>query len=454
MSVKPAADATVYLTDNNDIYHNGTGNDTIYGLGGNDLIDGGVGNDVIYGGSGNDALLGGLGNDVLDGGTGSDVMTGGAGSDTYYVDDAGDVVIELGIPGVDTVNSTISYSLTANVENLVLVAGAGDISGTGNGLANTITGNEGNNVIDGGAGADTMIGGLGDDTYYVDNAGDVITELANGGHDLVYSSISYTLPSFVEDVTLTGTADIDATGNTQSNIINGNSGANTLDGGIGNDALYGNDGSDTLIGGGGADHLDGGTGADSMSGGVGNDSYVVDNSGDVITENLHEGTDTVDSSISYTLTANVENLNLTAGAGDIDGTGNELANVIVGNEGANVIDGGLGNDTLTGGAGGDTFLFDTTLNKTTNVDTITDFTVGSDTIELDHSIFSALGTGALDASEFHLGKTAVTSSQHILYDAPTGNVYYDADGHGGAAAVLFAHVTAGTALSEHDFFVI
>ena len=454
MSVKPAADATVYLTDNNDIYYNGVGNDTIYGLGGNDLIDGGVGNDIIYGGSGNDALLGGLGNDVLDGGTGADLMTGGAGSDTYYVDNAGDVVIELGLPGVDTVNSTISYSLTANVENLVLLAGAGDINGTGNGLANTITGNEGNNVIDGGAGADTMIGGLGDDTYYVDNAGDVVTELASGGHDLVYSSISYTLPNFVEDVTLTGTADIDATGNTQSNIINGNSGANTLDGGIGNDALYGAGGDDTLIGGGGADHLDGGTGADSMSGGVGNDSYVVDNSGDVITENLHEGTDTVDSSVSYTLTANVENLNLTAGAGDINGTGNASLNTIVGNEGANVIAGGLGNDTLTGGLGDDTFVFDTALNKNSNVDTITDFTTSDDTIDLSHSIFTALATGALSASAFHVGTAATTTSQHIIYDPGTGNLSYDSDGSGSHAQILFAHLTAGLALTEGNFFVI
>ena len=332
----------------------------------------------------------------------------------------------------------------------------GDFNDTLSGLggADKLYGHGGDDVLDGGTGADTMIGGTGNDTYYVDNPGDVIVEKASEGHDLVYSSITFTLPAYAEDLTLTGTGDIDGAGNIQSNIITGNDGANTLSGDVGNDALYGAGGADTLIGGGGADRLDGGTGADSLSGGVGNDTYFVDDPGDLVIENPKEGTDTVNSTISYTLTANVENLTLAAGAGDIDGTGNDLANTIVGNEGANVIAGGLGNDTLTGGSGADTFLFDTALNKTANVDTVTDFTEGDDSIELDHAIFAALATGPLDPSAFHLGKTAVTAAQHVLYDPASGNLAYDADGHGGAGPVLFAHLAAGLAMTAADFVVI
>ena len=196
------------------------------------------------------------------------------------VDNAGDIVIENTSAGSDTVNSSISYGLTDNVENLTL-AGATDLNATGNALNNVITGSSGNNVIDGGAGADTMAGGLGNDTYIVDNVGDLVTENTNEGIDTVNSSITYALTANVENLNLTGSADINATGNVLNNIINGNNGNNLIDG----DA-----------------------GADIMAGSLGNDTYIVDNVGDLVAENLNEGTDTVNSSITYALTANVENL--------------------------------------------------------------------------------------------------------------------------------------------------
>jgi Ca2+-binding RTX toxin-like protein len=198
---------------------------------------------------------------VVDGGAGADTLTGGAGNDTYVVDNAGDRVTEAASGGIDLVQSSITHTLAAEVENLTLT-GTAAINGTGNALANAITGNSGANVLDGGAGADTLDGGAGadtlnggadNDTYVVDNAADRVIELAGGGIDLVQSSITYTLAAEVENLTLTGTAAINGTGNALGNVITGNSGSNRLHGGAGND---------TLTGGGGRDVLTGGTGAD------------------------------------------------------------------------------------------------------------------------------------------------------------------------------------------------
>ena len=232
---------------------------------------------------------------------------------------------EAPVEGTDTVQSSISYTLGNNVENLTLT-GSGNINGTGNALANVLIGNSGNNSLDGGTGADTMIGGAGNDIYVVDDVGDVVTELLNEGTDTVQSSISYTLGANVENLTLTGSANFNGTGNALDNIIIGNIGDNVLTGGLGNDTL------------------DGGAGADTMVGGTGNDTYIVDVAGDVVTEAPTKAPTRCSPSIAYTLGANVENLTLT-GSGNINGTGNELANVITGNSGNNMLDGGTGADT-------------------------------------------------------------------------------------------------------------
>ncbi|MDD9899912.1 MAG: type I secretion C-terminal target domain-containing protein [Alphaproteobacteria bacterium] len=261
------------------------------------------------------------------------------------MDNVNDIIIENANEGTDTVNASITYTLGNNIKNLTLT-GTGNINGTGNGLNNVIIGNSGNNtliggagndMLDGGVGADTMIGGAGNDTYYVDNVSDIVTENANEGTDTVNASITYTLGNNIKNLTLTGTGNINGTGNGLNNVIIGNSGNNTLIGGAGNDML------------------DGGVGADTMIGGAGNDTYYVDNVSDIVTENANEGTDTVNASITYTLGNNIENLTLT-GTGNINGTGNSLNNVITGNSGNNTLDGGGGADTLYGGGGNDTLI--------------------------------------------------------------------------------------------------
>ena len=249
----------------------------------------------------------------------------------------------------DTLQTTISRTLSANVENLKL-NGTDPINGTGNAGNNVLTGNsannilnggEGNDTLNGGAGNDTLIGGLGNDVYQVDSTTDVITENTGEGTDTIQSSVTYTIASLanIENLTLTGSSVINGTGNAANNILTGNTANNTLNGGDGNDTL------------------NGGTGVDTLIGGLGNDIYQVDSTTDVITENTGEGTDTIQSSVTYTIAslANIENLTLT-GSSVINGTGNTANNILTGNTANNTLDGGDGNDTLIGGAGNDTLI--------------------------------------------------------------------------------------------------
>ena len=306
-----------------------TGTAAFTGIGNalNNVITGAVAGDTLSGAGGNDTLNGSSGDDTLDGGSGNDTMVGGAGNDSYIVDSAADVVTEALSAGTDEVRTSLaSYTLGSNVE-ILRYTGSGSFTGTGNTLANILMGGIDNDVLNGGSGADTMIGGAGDDTYTVDIATDIVTENADEGTDEVRTALtSYTLGANVENLTFTGTAAFTGTGNTLDNVITGGNGADTLNGGAGNDTL------------------NGGAGNDRMTGGTGDDIYVVSAAGDIVTENAGEGTDEIRTALaSYTLGANVENLNGT-------GTGQTLT----GNTLANTLSGGA-NETLVGGGGYDTY---------------------------------------------------------------------------------------------------
>lgn len=331
----------------------------------------GTGNELantLTGNSAANTLSGGAGNDTLSGGAGADAMVGGSGDDTYTVDNTADAITELTNEGTDIAQSSVTYTLSNNVENLTLtgttaINGTGNASNNwliGNSAVNTLTGGAGNDTLNGGTGADSLVGGTGDDIYVIDNTSDKITENASEGNDLVQSSVKWTLGTNVEHLTLTGTSAINGTGNTLDNWLIGNSAVNTLTGAAGNDTL------------------DGGAGADSLVGGAGNDIYVIDNASDKITESASAGTDTVQSSVTWTLGANLENLTL-IGASAINGTGNTLSNVLTGNNANNVLNGGGGNDTYRGGRGNDTLTSTVTASNDTYIwgrgdgaDTLTD----------------------------------------------------------------------------------
>ncbi|KQS95138.1 MULTISPECIES: beta strand repeat-containing protein [unclassified Rhizobium] len=435
----------------------GTANESGMGNSLDNIIIGNSGNNGLSGAAGKDTLVGGAGNDSLNGGTGIDRMEGGTGNDYYFVDQTTDVVIESSASngGIDTIISSVARSLGAYQENLTLTDSLA-INGNGNSLDNTLIGNanantlrgfDGNDVLDGGAGADTLDGGIGNDVFILANGFDTIID--SGGNDVIRSTISRTLVdySFIERLTLQGTDNINGTGNAFKNTITGNDGDNTLDGGGSQDTL---------------------------AGGLGNDRYMLAAGNDTVSDS--GGIDTIYSTISRSLMsyAEIERLTLQGGA-NINGTGNLLNNSLAGNTGNNtligaagndiisggagndILIGGTGNDTLTGGSGKDAFVLNAPPSASTNVDQIADFSVADDTIRLENAIFTKIGAaGALSSSAFVRNSTghATTSSQRLIYESDTGELYYDSNGSASGGSVLIAVMDPNLAMTYKDFIII
>lgn len=380
-----------------------------------------------------------------------------------------------------------------SVKNIWIAYGAVIENATGGSGNDEITGNAVSNTLNGGGGADTMIGGAGNDTYYVDSLGDRVHETTTaggtanaGGTDTIISAVSFNLAastgvSFVENLTLSGTAAINGWGNSLHNALKGNSAENALSGGGGND------------------RLNGGAGADTMIGGAGNDTYYVDNAADKVHETTTVGgtanaggTDTIISAVSFNLAAStgvlfVENLTL-SGTAAINGSGNALANTLGGNTSANLLRGangndvligangadtlygdanndllrgGAGNDILYGGLGNDYFRFDTALSTSTamNVDRIKDFNPSQDTIQLENSMFTKFGTstkGAINSAYFKANTTGLAqdSNDYIVYETDTGRLYYDSNGSAAGGSILVALLQTNLALTSADYVLV
>ncbi len=456
----------------------------IYGGNGDNHIEVTYADDaMIFAGAGNDyvKISGGM-SAFINPGAGADTMIGGSERDTYFVDDVGDQVIELG--GVwgppDTVTTTLlTYTLGAGIENLSLLEG--DASGYGNELDNWMFGSDGNNILNGFSGTNYLDGGEGNDKFLVTSDDSRNSIFGGTGDDtLVYKQ------------GLGGSANPSAFVHGQSAIFDGREGTDnaaldfslaksvtaTVNGStvvydiLGADGYHstvsltsvervniiGSAAADTFYGTSGNDWIDGGAGADKIYGSAGDDGYVFDNAGDrVVNEAAGGGTDTIWASVSVNLNDNayVENLRLSGTA--INGIGNGLANMITGSASSNIIAGGAGNDSLYGKGGADTFHFNEM--GAANKDSIWDFDA-DDKISLG-SVFTGLdkdNNGVVDDDAFLVlvknGPKVSGDHAVLTYNAATGVLSYDHDGAGKDAAQDIAFVGVNKTFFDHSDILI
>lgn len=389
-----------------DFIAGGAGNDTIYGGAGNDRIEGNNDNDTLYGGTGNDEISGGAGIDLIEGGAGADKLSGGS--------DAGD---------------TVSYASSNAGVSINITYGSARAGVGGHAQGDTIEGFY--NVV-GSDYADVLTDTVKDTVAFGHNDNKFS---GGGGNDKLY---------------LGGGDDI-GYGGTGNDLLKGEVGNDTLYGDAGNDTLYGDDGTDRLEGGADDDTLIGGAGADKLLGGTGIDTASYAGATTGVNASLSVPSSNTGDAQGDTYSA-VENLLGTVYVDRLEG--NTLANTLNGREGDDRLIGGLGNDLLIGGAGKDTFVFNTKPGST-NIDTIDDFSVKDDTIWLDDDVYTKVGPlGDLASAAFYIGTAAHDTSDRVVYDKVSGKLWYDADGTGSIAAVQFALLDKGLALTAADFDVI
>jgi hypothetical protein len=403
-------------------------------------------------------------NDTLEGGAGH-VFVGGAGNDTYIVH-ASDTVIDESGGGYDQVYSTVTYTLSADIENL-FASGGNAIDLTGNGSSNLIIGNDAANRLTGHGGDDALYGNGGSDVL---DGGDGNDGLNGGdGDDALNGGTG-------NDALDGGSGNDNLAGGSGLDNLQGGSGNDTLDGGGENDVLNGGDGIDNLSGGDGDDTLNGNGGADVMNGGAGNDVYYIDEVNDQVIDGA--GMDTVVISTTYDISRLTTIENFTGiGAASITLTGNAFNNTLTGNDGANILMGGAGNDFLNGGAGkdrlhgglgadkldggtqADIFVFDTNWKTKGNADRIVNY-AREDSIYLEDKYFKVGPKGSITkpkkmaAKHFYAGTKAHDADDRIIYNKNEGALYYDPDGNGAKKAVLFATIENRLKIDHHEFFVI
>jgi Ca2+-binding RTX toxin-like protein len=419
------------------------------------VIFGGGGADVIFGAGGADKLMGADGDDELDGGAGLDHLEGGLGNDTYVVDNAGDVLLELGGQGIDTVKANFNYTLGSEIENLVLLSGA--LIGTGNAQGNVITGNAANNSLYGGVGDDVLSGGLGGDLLdggagadYASYAGAAagVTVFLGGPYLNAGEAVG---DSYVSIEGVIGSAYAD--------LIGGTNAADALRGEAGNDWLIGAVGNDWLDGGAGNDVLEGGAGADVMAAGAGDDvaSYRQATAG--VTASFSASSSNAGEAAGDVY-FDVENLwgsdfADTLGGNDASGQvyGFGGADTLNGLGGDDALYGGDGADAISGGTGADTFFF---LQSSEGGDTITDFVSGQDRVFFSEYWFGLpiAPAGSISASRFVSGDhpAAAGPGASFLFDTASHQLLFDPDGSGAQAAILMATFSNGVNLAAGDIW--
>lgn len=420
----------------------------------NDTLIGDLAANSLIGAAGDDSVSGAAGNDTLDGGAGADTLDGGAGDD-IFITDGTDTIIEALEQGTDLIQSSVTIVLGANVENLTLT-GSAAISGSGNALNNILTGNSGDNhlsgdagndTLDGGSGRDTLMGGAHDDTLITDGD-DTLWEAPGEGTDTVQSSVTYVLGAGLENLTLTGSAAINGTGNALDNVIIGTSGANILDGSEGNDALDGSAGIDTLIGGAGNDTLIGGAGLDTVSYAAAAGSVTVSLAISLAQVTVGAGTDTLTSLENLIGSAFADRLTGSAGNNALFGGGGN--DTIFGGNGSDRIVGGLGTDKLTGGLGADRFVF-SAANQTVATsarDVILDFALG-DMVDL--SGIDANTSLPDDQAFSFIGNAAFTALGQLRYKSVGSIWLLEGNCNGNMGADFSMEIRNGYVMGANDF---
>lgn len=424
-----------------------TGGDLITGF---EHAIGGQFADALKGDATANRLDGGLGNDTLEGRDGNDTLTGGDGVDVASYASAGTAVrVDLAITTAQATGGAGSDTLV-EVEGLLgsafadtLLGGAGDDSLDGNGGNDSLDGRAGNDTLSNSLGDDTLNGGTGSDTVLLSISANLALDLTLAGGQNTGAMGIDTLVS-IENLLVTGSGSASLTGNTADNLLSVLAfGNDTLNGGGGNDTLKAGSGTNVLIGGAGLDsvsYLDAGLfGAVVVDLSLAGPQLVSFGTTDTFTD--IEGV--IGTSLNDALTGSVVANRLTGNAG------NDTLN---GGAGADTLSGGLGLDTLTGGAGADVFLFDTAPDAA-SLDVVEDMAVGVDDIGLSALVFAALGP-TVTAIELRIGAAATTAAHRLIYDSATGALSWDADGSGAAAAVQFATLDTGLALTAGDFVIV